>query len=249
MLEQLRKSSRTIVAIQIRQGDYWQYADCDWAFIAPTQWYLDWLEEIWDGLEDPVLVVCSDQLENILSDFEKFDPVTTTELDPEVCCEMATGGMSFFPDVYLLSHCDVMAVSGSSFAIVPAMLNERCQRFYRPDLASGGLTAFNPWDTTVYNHTVGEDRLRSIWGRLWYRRENLRRMAAAHGARVLAHQVMGRAHRRVAYELGAVLASGFVQTMRLVNWITSKCFGRKVSPLDVFKTDRLLRFFTKKFNR
>lgn len=249
MLDYLRRPGRTIVGIQIRLGDFWQYADCNWAFIAPTTWYVEWLDLIWDDLADPVLLICSDEPEKIRNDFARFDPVTSADLNVEVCREMTDAGFGFFPDFYLLSHCDVLGVSASSFALVPAMLNKRCQRFFRPDARAGCLVSFDPWDTTVYADSVEDERMSCFAGRAGYRWENIRRMGEAHGYATLLRRSIPRLHRRVSYELGAIFLSWFIQSMRLLNRLLRRRFGRTLSPLDVFRTDRMIGFFTRKFNR
>jgi hypothetical protein len=249
MLDALRRSGRTVVGIQIRLGDFWQYVDCNWAFIAPTSWYVEWLDGIWDDLADPVLLVCSDEPERIRDDFARFDPVTSADIDADVCREMTDAGYGFFPDFYLLGHCDVLGVSASSFALVPAMLNDRCQRFFRPDARAGRLVSFDPWNTTVYADSVEEERMSSLAGRVRYRWDNIRRMGEAHGYATLLRRSIPRLHRRVSYELGAVLVSWFIQSMRLLNRLLRRRFGRTLSPLDVFSTDWLIGFFTRKFNR
>lgn len=248
-LESLRGSGRTVVGIQIRLGDFWQYADCNWAFIGPTSWYLEWLDRIWDELADPVLLICSDEPERIRADFARFDPVTSADLDANVCQEMADAGYGFFPDFYLLGQCDVLGVSASSFALVPAMLNERCHRFFHPDALAEGLVSFDPWDTTVYADSVDDEQMSSVAARAGYRWENIRRMGKAHGYPTLLRRSIPRLHRRVSCELGAILVAWLIQSMRLLNRVLRRRFGRTLSPLDVFRTDRLIGFFTRKFNR
>lgn len=252
LLDRLHGAGRTLVGVQIREGDYWQYADCNWAFVAPTRWYLDWLDTVRDGLDQPVLLLCSDEPDRVRDDFARYRPFTAADLGPSACRELADAGYGFFADFYLLGHCDLLGVTASSFALVPAMLNERCRQFVRPHADAGRLVPFDPWDTDVYadaDAVADERTFATLRGRLRYRWRNLRLMGAAHGYRQLLRRTLPRLHRRVAYELGAWLIDGLLVAMRSVNRLLRRRFGRTLSPLDVFRSDRLIRFFTAKFNR
>jgi hypothetical protein len=55
----------------------------------------------------------------------------------------------WYPDFYLLSACDICAVSNSSFSVAACMLNEKARLFLRPSLKAEKLIAFDPWDTEV----------------------------------------------------------------------------------------------------
>lgn len=139
-LQHLRERGKTIVGLHLRRGDYIEpYAD--FMFYAPNSCYRNWLKSLWETLESPVLFIASDNLESVLEDFTDYNPVTTKDLGielPEAC---------FYPDFYLLSHCDVLAISNSTFSFAAAMLNERCKFFFRPHLQSQKLIPFDPWNS------------------------------------------------------------------------------------------------------
>ncbi|MEE3716421.1 alpha-1,2-fucosyltransferase [Tumidithrix elongata RA019] len=135
-VDTLRSRGNTIVGLHLRRGDY----GYSYFFIAPNQWYLDWLDRIWDGLDRPVLFIASDEPEKVVGDFARFNPVTTQDLGVSI------PQASFYLDFYLLSCCDLLAISNSSFSFAAAMLNERGTSFMRPSLLADGLIAFNPWD-------------------------------------------------------------------------------------------------------
>lgn len=77
----IRSKGKTIVGIHIRRGDYITEPRVGFTLVFPSKWYCQWLEGVWDELEDPVLYLCSDDLDSILPDFEKFSPMTCRDLD------------------------------------------------------------------------------------------------------------------------------------------------------------------------
>ncbi len=249
MVDRLRGEGRTVIGIHLRLGDFWQYPDCNWGFIAPASWYVHWLNEIWGEQTDPVLLICSDEPEKVRHEFARFNPVTASDLDNGMLGEMADAGFGFYPDFYLLSQCDVLGISSCSFALVSAMLNERCNAFFRPDADAGKLVPFDPWDTEVYADRADDAQFSTVFRRAAYRWRNLERMRAAHGVLTLVRNSLPRLHRRLSFELAALLTSGFMKSMLIANRISKRWRGKSISPFDVFTSDRLLRFFTDKFNK
>ena len=134
-LQKLRNQGKTVVGIHLRRGDY-GYQDF---FIAPSQWYLEWLNNIWSTLDKPILFIASDEIDKVKQDFSKYNPVIVSDLD----CEIPEA--DFYPDFYLLSKCDILAISNSSFSFAASMLNEQGKLFMRPHLPSKKLISFDPW--------------------------------------------------------------------------------------------------------
>ncbi len=147
-LDRLRSFGKTIVGIHLRRGDYGHGI----FFNAPTQWYRDWLEGFWDTLEDPVLFIASDDIDNVIGDFIDYMPITSHDL--EIDMQLA----DFYTDFYLLSHCDAMAISNSSFSFAACMLNEVSKFFFRPHLLSQKLIPFDPWNSEVLLKHKVEDQ-------------------------------------------------------------------------------------------
>jgi hypothetical protein len=56
---------------------------------------------------------------------------------------------NYYPDFYILTQLDVVAISNSSFSFVASMLNERAKFFCRPSLLSNKIIPFDPWDSYV----------------------------------------------------------------------------------------------------
>jgi len=145
----LRQRGKTIVGLHLRRGDYWgPYAE--FMFIAPNSCYKKWLQGLWQTLEEPVLFIASDELEEVVDDFADYYPVTVKDLGVEM------PEAPFYPDFYILSQCDVLAISNSTFSVAASMLNERCKFFFRPHLPSKTLIPFDPWDSEpLYWHGSG----------------------------------------------------------------------------------------------
>ena len=137
MVERLRRRGKTVVGLHLRRGDY----GYEHFFVAPTAWYLDWLRGLWPTLEDPVLFIASDEPDKVLADFAEFKPITAKDLGTPL------PGAEFYPDFHLLTQCDALAISNSSFSFAAALLNERATIFARPHLPTAKLIPFNPWNS------------------------------------------------------------------------------------------------------
>lgn len=147
-LQILRSKGKTIIGIHIRRGDYITQARTGFTLVFPESWYCEWLDKIWNNLEDPVLFLCSDELDRVLPAFEKFSPVTSRDLQVELPERMQNANIEFYIDFFILSNCDIVATSNSIFSFAACLLNERGQLFVRPHWNfSSRFTVFDPWDS------------------------------------------------------------------------------------------------------
>ncbi len=140
-VRQLYAIGDTIVAIHLRRGDF---GPPPW-IISPTKWYVEWLDSIWPTLKNPVLFVASDDLDNVLPDFSKFNPITLRNLSIEVL------GADYYPEHYILSQADQLAISNSTFSSTAAMLNQTAKGFYRPDFNQKKLVEYDPWNSLPFD--------------------------------------------------------------------------------------------------
>ena len=138
-VNRLRDNDGTLVCLHLRRGDY-GYAHF---FVAPTQWYLDWLENLWPRLRRPLLYIASDEPGKVIADFAKYHPIISKDLDANI------GDMDFYLDFYIMQHCDILAISNSSFSFAASMLNDRAKMFVRPTLRESCLIEFDPWNSEV----------------------------------------------------------------------------------------------------
>jgi len=134
----LRERGKTLVAIHLRRGDF-GYGRF---WIAPEQWYLDWLAEIWPTLEAPVLYIASDDPE-IHRQFSAYNPLWVKDLGETV------PGVEFYSDFYVLSQADVVAISNSTFSFCATLLNDKVGLFMRPEPKLKRLIPYEPWDAEV----------------------------------------------------------------------------------------------------
>jgi FkbM family methyltransferase len=138
-LQRLKVEGKTIVGLHLRRGDY----GYEHFFVAPNAWYKEWLNGFWQTLEDPVLFIASDDLASVIQDFAEYQPLTAKDLGA------ALPQADFYPDFYLLSQCDILAISNSSFSFAASLLNKNCKFFFRPHLPSQKLIPFDPWNSEV----------------------------------------------------------------------------------------------------
>ena len=142
-VEDLRSKGKTIVGLHLRRGDYCSRAT---RYLTPTKCYLGWLDSIWDTLDEPVLFVASDEPDKIVDDFARYNPISCYEAKPEQA--------PFYQDYYILTQCDVLAISNSSFSYTASMFNDRCKIFMRPEFVEHQLIPYDPWDALPFLRKV-----------------------------------------------------------------------------------------------
>lgn len=131
----------TVVGIHIRLTDY--NLPGRRANIASIQWYLDWLEENWKKLDNPVLFIASDDIGNVVGHFAEYTP------------HAFASEAEFLYDFYALCNCDYLLISNSTFSFTAAMLNVKGKEFYRPDFRAKKLISFEPWNAAPLLEPVG----------------------------------------------------------------------------------------------
>jgi hypothetical protein len=147
-LKFLRFKGKTIIGIHIRRGDYLRQQRVGFTLVFPVNWYCEWLDSIWNQLEEPVLFLCSDDIDNILPAFERFSPVIGRDLEVKIPETMQSLNIEFYIDFFMLSQCDIVCISNSNFSFAACMLNEHGKMFVRPHWDfSTKFTTFDPWDS------------------------------------------------------------------------------------------------------
>lgn len=136
-LENLQGKGNTIIGIHIRRGDFTKFIGHPRHWVAPTSWYVSWL----------VLFLASDDLDSVLPDFKAYDPVTSHDLIsnfPNIGSFYPDP--SFYPDYFLLTQCDILAISNSTFSLTASMLSNSGKQFMRPDITKAKLVRYDPWN-------------------------------------------------------------------------------------------------------
>lgn len=131
-VEALRRRGRTLVAVHIRQTDWWNRD------YTPLSLYLDWLDGLWPTLEDPVLFVATDE-PSVVPEFARFNP--TTPADFPVRWE----GLEYLQDFHVMTRADILAISTGSFAATAAALNPSPRLLLHPAEGNRGLVPFEAW--------------------------------------------------------------------------------------------------------
>ncbi|MBW4499705.1 MAG: alpha-1,2-fucosyltransferase [Scytonema hyalinum WJT4-NPBG1] len=156
-LNLLRSKGKTIIGIHIRRSDFITVPLAGFTLVVPSKWYCEWLDGIWGELEDPVLFVCSDDIDSILPDFEKFCPVASRDLNVKLPERIKDLNIEFYIDFFILSNCDVVGISNSIFSFTACMLNKRGKTFVRPHWDfSTKFTVFDPWNSKPLLYLGGE---------------------------------------------------------------------------------------------
>ncbi len=156
-VKRLRTRGKTVVGIHLRRGDFTtSRMKQNFELIPPTSVYVNWLRSIWTSLEDPVLFVASDDINAVVPAFKEFSPVTSTDLHGTMPADMEnldlspgqlTRAVDFFPDWHLLTQCDVLAISNSTFSFTASMFSDRGHQFVRPTFCDNELVPFDPWQS------------------------------------------------------------------------------------------------------
>jgi hypothetical protein len=153
----LRSRGSAVIGMHVRRGDFdVKFSHQGFEFVAPMQWYRSWLAELWPRHERPVLFVASDSLPQVLPALSRYHPVTIRDLRvtlpralrnldlPPTHLQRDAG---FFPDWYMLTRCDALAISNSTFSFTAALVNASASVFARPDPQARSLVPFDPWDS------------------------------------------------------------------------------------------------------
>lgn len=136
--DRLTASSGTTVAVHLRRGDFGQGR----FWVAPVEWYLDWLEALWPQLDRPCLYLATDAPE-LAERFADYRPILADNLGVDL------PGAEFLADHYWLCRADHLAISNSTFSFTAALLNGRMRSAVRPDPVARCLTPFTPWNAPV----------------------------------------------------------------------------------------------------
>jgi hypothetical protein len=67
--------------------------------------------------------------------------------------------VDFFPDWFLLTQCDILAISNSTFSFTAAMFSEYGDQFFRPTFEDEGLIPFDPWNSEPMLFAPHEPRI------------------------------------------------------------------------------------------
>ena len=159
-ITEMRKRGKTIVALHLRTGDYQWLPQMSWTLMPPLRWWAEWLASVWKDLDEPVLYLCSNNVDAVRPWFKEFNPVTSDDFPTRPPARLKGVPVGFYRDYYVMTQADVLAASNSTFSFTAAMLNERAKLFVRPHWDFGTrFTEFDPWNADPLLFKSGTDRL------------------------------------------------------------------------------------------
>ncbi len=65
--------------------------------------------------------------------------------------------MDFFPDLYFLTHCEVMLIPNSTFSFTAAMFSDTIHRIFRSDLPTQEFVEIDVWNEAPLTYDMAED--------------------------------------------------------------------------------------------
>ena len=186
ILKRLRERGKTLIGLHYISGSG-RLEVRDWDSCAiPMSWYLNWLKNIWRRVEDPVLLLCTNDETRILSAFSQFNPISVQTLVAETSATCPSPSLTLpgrhsltFIEWLLLTRCDVLAIANDLSSFTAAMMNGSGIEFWRPSSKRFELIAFEPWDDEP---TIALGRRSTLAGELAQR---IRLIRASNGRRAL----------------------------------------------------------------
>lgn len=133
----------TLIALHVRRGDYMNY-DSPWFRAIPAEWYLEWLPGILAQVEKPVLYVATDDAENILPLFEKYNPLIAP------VTQLVESAFSFLPDFHVMRRAKILAMCNSSFSRMAALLGDDDKQVYIPNCPEKRFERYDPWQDRAF---------------------------------------------------------------------------------------------------
>lgn len=135
---ELKPNGEELIALHLRRGDFGHGG----FWIAPEEWYLDWVVSRLKQNPKARLYISTDDSATIKA-FSKYSPLTIRDL------RLHLGDLDFLLDFYSLALADSLAISNSTFSFFAAMLNQQGQEFMRPEPLERNLIPFDPWNSEV----------------------------------------------------------------------------------------------------
>lgn len=131
--------NNTIIGLQVRWGNHLP-GERDIFPTSPWQ-FCTLLDTMWHQWENPVLFIASDVIDLVIPHFEKYEPITVKSLG------LTLDEHQIFADYWMLSKCNKLIGSNSTFFWVACLAAKNCDFFMRPDDTSR-LVMFDPWDSS-----------------------------------------------------------------------------------------------------
>jgi len=149
------------IGLHFRRGDF----GLGCFHITPVSWYQTWLDANFYRFHNPVLFIASEDPSINAQTFPNYSAVTAQDLGIKWCrdippyynpleLDVATAnprGIDFFPDWWLLKHCDVVLTPNSTYSFTAAWLNSHLLECWRSQLSTGRFEHIDPWNCNMQN--------------------------------------------------------------------------------------------------
>jgi hypothetical protein len=132
---------RPLIGIHVRRGDYLTLhtQGLPWYRPVPEAWYLQWLEEIWPTLKEPVLYIATDAPKDVIPKFDKYSPISLESVPAEI---LLPGHVT---DFEVLRRANFLAIANSSFSRMAGILGRNTETCVLPDFGLERLVPYEPW--------------------------------------------------------------------------------------------------------
>lgn len=150
-----------VIHARVKLGRYYN----KWRF--PYDWYKQKLNELLAEKGDRIkkIFLCSDDFNLVQENLSEFNLININDhikhdLKPcETAKEIAkpgalggTGCFTFVPDFVIMTLCDELLTSDSTFSYAAAMLNRKENaRFYKSSIEHNRLVQYDPWNSHILN--------------------------------------------------------------------------------------------------
>lgn len=134
-VRKVRAGCDSLVVMHLRLTDFLELFP-NWS---PTI-YCAWIRDTWPKLKNPRLYIATDDPPRVRELFADYAPIIGSPENLNLLMP------SYYPDFYMLTQADVLALSRSTFSTMGSLLNSRARMFVRPSATYDAVEEFDPWE-------------------------------------------------------------------------------------------------------
>jgi hypothetical protein len=157
-IAKLRRRGKTLIGIHVRRGDFAKLPLATFTWLVSDAAWTRWVASVWRDEDQPVLYIASDEPDATATALAEYQPQIGKDLGITLPPNCKRYG--YIIDHYVLSQCDIVAISNSSFGFTACLLNRTAREFHRTT-PSGEFVRFDPWDARPLLHTTDAGIMKS----------------------------------------------------------------------------------------